>query len=156
MILEETEPECLESVLNQHPQGGQTIFCRNNWFGATVGLILTLINRAVQLVFGSILRVLQGQAGHFTFHTTASLCIPLLQEKSFLKKILFISPWETERERQRHRQREKQGPHGECDVGLDPKTTGPWPEPKADAQPLSHPGIPKNQTLKTRYKLENL
>ena len=45
------------------------------------------------------------------------------------------------RERQRHRQREKQAPCGELDVGLDPRTPGSWPEPKADAQPLSYPGI---------------
>ena len=42
-------------------------------------------------------------------------------------------------ERQRHREREKQFPHGEPDVGL---ILGGCPEPKADAQPLSHPGIP--------------
>ena len=27
-------------------------------------------------------------------------------------------------------------------MGLDPGSPGPHPEPKADAQPLSHPGIP--------------
>ena len=31
-----------------------------------------------------------------------------------------------------------QGP----DVRLDPRAPGSQPEPKADAQPLSHPGIP--------------
>ena len=46
------------------------------------------------------------------------------------------------RERQRHRQREKQAPRGEPNVGLNPRTPGSRPEPKADAQPLSHPGIP--------------
>ena len=30
----------------------------------------------------------------------------------------------------------------EPDVGLSPRTPGSWPEPKADAQPLSHPGTP--------------
>ena len=40
-------------------------------------------------------------------------------------------------ERQRHRQRKKQTPCGEPDVGLDPRTPGSQPEPKADAQPLS-------------------
>ena len=49
---------------------------------------------------------------------------------------------ETERERQRHRQREKQAPCREPDVGLDSRTPGSRPEPKADAQPLSHPGAP--------------
>ena len=47
------------------------------------------------------------------------------------------------RERQRHRQREKQAPCREPDVRLDPRTPGSQPEPKADAQPLSHPGIPR-------------
>ena len=49
---------------------------------------------------------------------------------------------------QRHRQREKQAPHGEPDVGLDPETPGSRPEPKADAQPLSHPGVPYNTLFK--------
>ena len=30
----------------------------------------------------------------------------------------------------------------EPDVGLDPTTPGSRPEPKADAQPLCHPGAP--------------
>ena len=30
----------------------------------------------------------------------------------------------------------------EPDAGLDPRTLGSHPEPKADAQPLSHPGVP--------------
>ena len=37
-------------------------------------------------------------------------------------------------------QREKQAPCEEPDGGLNPRTLGP--EPKADAQPLSHPGAP--------------
>ena len=49
---------------------------------------------------------------------------------------------DTGRERQRHRQREKQAPHREVDVGLDPRTLGSCPELEADAQPLSHPGVP--------------
>ena len=50
---------------------------------------------------------------------------------------------DTERERQRHRKREeKQAPCREPDAGLDPETLGSCPEPKADAQPLSHPGVP--------------
>ena len=32
------------------------------------------------------------------------------------------------------------GSSWEPDVGLDPGTPGSRPEPKADAQPLSHPG----------------
>ena len=42
-------------------------------------------------------------------------------------------------ERQRLRKREKQVSCGEPDVGLDPRTSGSQPEPKADTQPLSHP-----------------
>ena len=42
----------------------------------------------------------------------------------------------------RHRQREKQAPCREPDVGLNPGSLGSPPELKADAQPLSHPGIP--------------
>ena len=44
-------------------------------------------------------------------------------------------------ERQRHRQREKQAPHREPNGELDCRTLGSCPEPKADAEPLSHPGI---------------
>ena len=55
----------------------------------------------------------------------------------------------TERERQIHRQRDKQALCGEPDVGLDPKTLGSQPEPKADAQPLSHPGVPTIYTFLT-------
>ena len=58
----------------------------------------------------------------------------------FLKIIyLFIHERHTQREGQRPRQREKQAPHREPDVGLDPRTPGSRPELKADAQPLSHP-----------------
>ena len=32
--------------------------------------------------------------------------------------------------------------------GTNPRTLGSRPEPKADAQPLSHPGIPENYFLK--------
>ena len=47
------------------------------------------------------------------------------------------------RERQRQRQREKQDLCRKPDVGLNPWTLGPRPEPKADPQLLSHPGVPK-------------
>ena len=49
---------------------------------------------------------------------------------------------ERERGGQRHRQREKQAPHGEPDVGLDPRTPRLGLELKADIEPLSHPGAP--------------
>ena len=54
---------------------------------------------------------------------------------------------ERERERQRHRQREKQAPCRETDVGHDPGTPGSRLELKADAQPLSHPGVPESPYL---------
>ena len=34
-------------------------------------------------------------------------------------------------------------------MGLKPGTPGSLPEPKADAQPLSHPGVPELSSLKT-------
>ena len=49
-----------------------------------------------------------------------------------------------ERERERDRRREKQAPCREPDVGLDPKTPGSRPGPKAGAELLSHPGIPEH------------
>ena len=53
----------------------------------------------------------------------------------FLRFYLFIH--------ERHRKKEeKQPPCTEPDMGLDPGTLGSCPEPKADTQPLSHPGIP--------------
>ena len=59
---------------------------------------------------------------------------------------------DTHRERQRHRQGEKQTPCREPDVGLDPRTLGSHPEPKADVQLLNHPGIPQLQILITSTK----
>ena len=44
---------------------------------------------------------------------------------------------------ERHRQKEKQAPCREPDTGLDPGTPGSRLVLKADAQPLSHPGIPE-------------
>ena len=48
---------------------------------------------------------------------------------------------DTDRERQRLRQREKQAPHREPDVGLNPGTPGSRPEPKtrSTAEPPRHP-----------------
>ena len=54
----------------------------------------------------------------------------------FLRFYLFIH--ERHRERQRYRQREKQAPCGEPNVGFEPGTPRSRPEPKTDAQPLSH------------------
>ena len=47
------------------------------------------------------------------------------------------------RERGRDRQREKQASYRELDAELDPRTLESLPELKADAQPLSHPGVPQ-------------
>ena len=55
---------------------------------------------------------------------------------------MFIHETHRERERQRRRQREKPTLWREPSVGLDPGTPGSHPEPKADAQLLSHPGVP--------------
>ena len=52
-----------------------------------------------------------------------------------------------QRGKQRHRQREKQAPRRKPDVRLNPGTPGSRPEPKADAQPLSHPGVPLEMSL---------
>ena len=49
---------------------------------------------------------------------------------------------DTGRERERHRQRDKQAPRREPNVGLNPGSPGSYPGLKADAQLLSHPGIP--------------
>ena len=53
-----------------------------------------------------------------------------------------------ERERQSHRLGEKPSPHGEPDVGLGPGALGSYPELKADAQPLSQPGVPIFKNLR--------
>ena len=47
------------------------------------------------------------------------------------------------RQRHRQREREKQALCQEPNAGLDPGTPGSRPGPKANAKPLSHPGIPK-------------
>ncbi|XP_077705905.1 zinc finger protein 467 isoform X3 [Canis aureus] len=53
--------------------------------------------------------------------------------------------WPAPTERQRHRRKEKQAPCREPDVGLDPRSPGSCPGPKAGAKPLSYPGIPMRQ-----------
>ena len=64
----------------------------------------------------------------------------LFEDCFFLGFYLFIH--ERHRERGRDRPREMQAPYGKPDSGHDPRTPGSWPEPKEDAHPLSHPGIP--------------
>ena len=41
-------------------------------------------------------------------------------------------------------------------MGLDPRTPGSRSEPKADAQPLTHPGVPINKPLKKKMRREIL
>ena len=69
----------------------------------------------------------------------------------FLGFYVFIH--ERQRERQGHRKREeKQAPCREPLAVLHPGTPGSCPEPNADAQPLSHPGIPRvRKILKMLY-----
>ena len=62
---------------------------------------------------------------------------------------------ERERERQRHRRKEKQAPCPELDVGLDPRTPGSSPGPKAGAKLLSHPGIPSARQVTMFSGLED-
>ena len=70
----------------------------------------------------------------------------------FFKDFIYLSMRDTEGERQRQRQREKQVPCEKPDAGLDPRTVGSCPEPKADAQPLSHPGIPLYDCILRKWK----
>ena len=60
--------------------------------------------------------------------------------------LFFIYDRHTVREREREAETQAEGEagsmHREPDVGLDPGSLGSYPGPKADAQPLSHPGIP--------------
>ena len=44
---------------------------------------------------------------------------------------MIVTQRERDRERQRHMQREKQAPSREPDVGLDPRSPGSHPGPKA-------------------------
>ena len=46
-----------------------------------------------------------------------------------------------------HRQEDKQAPCREPDAELNPRTLGSHPEPKADAQPLCHPGVSIQKTF---------
>ena len=61
----------------------------------------------------------------------------------FFKDFIYLFMRDPERKRQRHREEEEQVPCREPDAELDPRTPGSCPEPKADAQLLSHPGIPE-------------
>ena len=77
-----------------------------------------------------------------------------LQIRTFFLKIWPIYSWEAGGEREAETQRKKQAPCRKPDVGLNPGTPGSCPEPKADAQPLSHLGILQIRTflMKTAVK----
>ena len=49
---------------------------------------------------------------------------------------------DTQREAEMQAEGETGSMHREPNVGLDPRTLGSCSESKADAQPLSHPGVP--------------
>ena len=83
----------------------------------------------------------------YYFNYYSSIVILVSFNFILFKKYLFIYSWETDRERQRHREREKQAPCEESDVGHDPRIPGSWTEPKADTQPLSHPGAPHSTSF---------
>ena len=51
------------------------------------------------------------------------------------------------RDTEREAETKKQAPSREPDAGLDPRAPGSQPEPKADIQPLNHPGAPLYFTL---------
>ena len=57
---------------------------------------------------------------------------------------MYLFMKDRDRERQRYRQREKRDSHRQRDVGLNPRTLGSLLGPKAEAQLLSHPGIPSD------------
>ena len=90
-----------------------------------------------------------GPVGLQDHRTRVCILHPVFVNSIFFK-VLFIYLWETCRKRQRHRQREKLAPCGEPDVGLNPRMLGSWPEPKGDAHPLSHPGVPVNNIIATQ------
>ena len=54
-----------------------------------------------------------------------------------------------EREKETVVRRRSRLPHGEPDVGLDPRTLGSQSEPKANTQPLSHK-VPQVLKIKSR------
>ena len=71
-----------------------------------------------------------------------------------LLKISFIYSWETEREREAGPQAKGEpGPRGKPDEGLNPRTLGSPPVPKADAQLLSHLGVPVFGSLAIHFLL---
>ena len=73
--------------------------------------------------------------------------IVLITREVFFKKRFYLFMRDTDkREMQRHRQREKQAQCKEPRGTLS-RTAGSCPEPKADAQPLSHTRVPTRDLL---------
>ena len=68
-------------------------------------------------------------------------CLCKMRKNTMVKYFIYVFIRNAEREAG-HRQREKQRPSREPGVRLGPRTQWSCPEPKADAQLLSHPGIP--------------
>ena len=50
---------------------------------------------------------------------------------------------DTQRSRGRNKGRGREAPQRDANMGLNPGIPGSHPEPKADAQLLSHPGVPR-------------
>ena len=59
----------------------------------------------------------------------------------------------TEREAETQAEGEAGSMHRKPDVGLDPRSPGSRPGPKAGAKPLCHPGIPKIYYFKYLSKI---
>ena len=55
---------------------------------------------------------------------------------------MIVTEIQREREAETQAEGEAGSMHREPDVGFDPGSPGSRPGPKADAKPLSHPGIP--------------
>ena len=87
--------------------------------------------------------LLQVSEPHFQMDLNRTTTAKEMELIIFLRFYLFIH--EKQRERLRHRQREKQAPCGEPMRNSIPGPQGSSPEPKADAQPQSHPGAPSKQ-----------
>ena len=68
----------------------------------------------------------------------------------FLFYFLFMIVTQREREAEAQAEGEAGSIHREPDVGLDPKSPGSRPGPKAGAKPLRHPGCPGNSNLKQK------
>ena len=83
--------------------------------------------------------------GHVIW-TMDNLLVRKIRKTRLFLKISFIYSWETQREADTGRGRHRLHV-GEPDVGLDTQTPGSGPEPKADAQPLSHPDIPRTRFI---------